>query len=90
MDYVRVLKRLSLFLLSPLLFHLSVDIVVRLLVRARDKTGRIQTVSAKLIDMPDYVPRSRENSKKREKEAESRAVTQQHRPTCAKVRLLVY
>lgn len=65
-----------LFALPSFISLVSVDIVVRLLVRARDKTERIQTVSAKLIDMPDCLPRSHENSCKQEKEAESRAVTQ--------------
>lgn len=54
----------------PFTSLVSVDIVVRLLVCARD---RIQTVSAKLIDMPDC--RSRDPTKTRgNKKKESRAV----------------
>jgi len=65
----------SLFTFPSFISLVSVDIVVRQLLCAQDKTDRIQTVLAKLIDMSDCVPRSHENSRKQEKEAENRAVT---------------
>lgn len=78
MDRVRALKQLFLNFCFSLFYFTRVSRYC-LLVYAWDKTDRIQAVLAKLIDMPDCVPRSHENSKKNlEKGTRTREAVAQH------------